>query len=422
MLESLGIKLVIFLAMMIVNYNLEQSSLQGIVTDLPGFNKGGQVLVRQTESSSAKEAQLMDTILKNGVVATGKNNQSKAELTIHMNKSKSVIRIGNNTYFKLTPNSQETKINLMEGKVLVQKNGNMNLNVYVGNYIAATEGTTFTVEAVKTKEKDKDKIVADIKVYEGLVMFVNEKDSVDKSKFILPGEKANLLMEEVIGSSNGNKTLSYKLAGFKTKKIQLSLDDPIFSNSKNLINENLEEIRNNIYLQSNRKLDKINNIKRKKLIDFSKEFVSLGKSTTPIENTGYNMDLKILNIVKSNNTNTIASANSDLTAAYKNTNKTDNNKANLDETSTSSNTNNDNNQSHYKGSKERSTKNNAPPKYNRDKKTNSQQTVNIDRKELLETIKSETNKIASNITKTKKDEKEDKMDFYRKVNKLFTSI
>jgi hypothetical protein len=165
-------------------YSSVALALNAEVTELPGLNKGGKVLVKPTEQSKPKEASLKDIIYENGIIATDKGYESRAELLLQEKDAKAILRIGSSSYLQLNKNN----IAIQDGKILVQNQGYLNLTVSVGNYIAASEGTTYTVEVNKA-DQDLENIEAVIEVLEGEVSFKNEDTPQTKPIKIRPGQR-----------------------------------------------------------------------------------------------------------------------------------------------------------------------------------------------------------------------------------------
>lgn len=280
------------------------NAMQAKITEIPEGQSEGKIAIKQTEDSEFIKAKVDDVIQENGVIVTGKGDGSQVELEIDDALSKALVRLGSNSYLKLNTSSKQLQLLLEEGEVLVQNVDNLNLNVYVGNFVAASEGTTFSVGLSDLVEVDdeNDELNVNVEVYEGKVKFLKQGDEEDKAEFILPGEKANFklrfkrfleqrqarianiqnLKQTGMFSEarlarlnqfiNATREKNLQLRDQRINNFQLNMDKPLFQNfKKRLAQRNLERINQNKLLQLRGELQARNIERRQKLIEQIKE-------------------------------------------------------------------------------------------------------------------------------------------------------
>lgn len=280
--------------------NIPVYALQAKITEMPNNQTAGNIAIKQTEKSEFVKAKVNDIIFENGVIVTGKGSGSQVELEVEEKASRALVRLGSNSYLKLNTSSNQLKLLLQEGKILVQNVDNLNLNVYVGNFVAASEGTTFSVALSDISEvnEEEDELDVDLEVYEGKVRFSKEGEEIDKAEYILPGEKVNLklrfkkLLEQrqtkidhiqqlkqsgMFDESRLNK-LNQFINATREKNLQLkeqrisdfklNMSGPLFQGfKKQLAARNLERIKQNELLQQSGELLNRNKERRQKIIE-----------------------------------------------------------------------------------------------------------------------------------------------------------
>ena len=293
--------LLVFAVFLIVN--IPVYALQAKITEIPDSQKVGNIAIKQTEKSEFVKAKVNDIIFENGVIVTGKGSGSQVELEVKEKASRALVRLGSNSYLKLNTSSNQLKLLLQEGKVLVQNVDNLNLNVYVGNFVAASEGTTFSVALSDISEvnDEEDELDVDLEVYEGKVRFSKEGEEIDKAEYILPGEKVNLklrfkkLLEQrqtridhiqqlkdsgmfdesrlarLCQFINATRDNNIQLKDQRIKDFKLNMDGLLFKGFKTqLAARNLERIKQNELLQQSGELSNRNKERRQKIIEHIK--------------------------------------------------------------------------------------------------------------------------------------------------------
>lgn len=271
-------------------------ALHATITDLPGALNDSKVAIKKTENSNFIKAKVNDLIRENGIIVTGKGADSKVELLIENASCKAIVRLGSQSYLKLTSSSDKVKLLLDEGKVLVQNTGSLNLNVYVGNYVASSEGTTFTVDVLEPGDTS-DQINVEVEVLEGQVRFNKDGDDLQKAYYILPGEKAkfnlkfnklanatlvkdiNIEKLESIGmfdpirieslnkQINNFNSSSVELVNTQFQQVKIEMNGPLFEQFKDTLQkDNLEKVKQNQELQNQDQLESKNNELRQKLL------------------------------------------------------------------------------------------------------------------------------------------------------------
>lgn len=181
---------------------LSSLGLDAIVKEMPG--PGGDAAFKPSPSAQFQKVYLNAKILENGIVATGESTNSKVELLLNDAGTKASVRLTRNSYLKLSKQSKDVKLVLNEGKILVQNPNALNLNVYVGNFVAASEGTTFTVE-MQEPSTTNDELDVDVEVLEGTVKFT-DTTSQKEPEYILPGERVRFKFRIKQLAGGGPKT------------------------------------------------------------------------------------------------------------------------------------------------------------------------------------------------------------------------
>lgn len=280
--------------------NTPAYALQAKITEMPDRQAGGKIAIKQSDKSEFIPAKVDDVIYENGVIVTGKGSGSQVELEVQEKTSKALVRLGSNSYLKLNTSSKQLQLLLEEGKVLVQNVDNLNLNVYVGNFVAASEGTTFSVTLSDILEvnDEEDELDVDLEVYEGKVKFSKQGDELDKAEYILPGEKASFklrfkrLLEQrqtrvdhiqklkqtgMFDESrllklsqfiNVTREKNFQLMDQRINEFKLKMEGPLFQGfKKQLAPRNLERIKQNELLQQRGELAALNKERRQILIE-----------------------------------------------------------------------------------------------------------------------------------------------------------
>lgn len=281
---------IVVIALVVIN--LPVFALHATIKELSGTGSDSKVAIKKTENSNFVKAQINDLIRENGIIVTGKGEDSQVELLIEDGSSSAIVRLGSQSYLKLASSSDKVKLLLDEGIVLVGNTGSLNLNVYVGNYVASSDGTTFTVDVIDAGDSN-EQVDVDVEVLEGQVRFNKDGDDAQKAYYILPGEKAkfnlkfkkvpaesitrdkNIEKLEKVGLFEANRLAklnkqinefnsgSAQLQNTNFQKVKIEMKGPLFAKFKAELHQgNLEKVRQNQQFQKEGQLEIKNNQRR----------------------------------------------------------------------------------------------------------------------------------------------------------------